>query len=56
MKPFRDRIDAIDRTILELLNERADCANQIGHIKKQLGLPDLHARARRRGSCQRLHI
>lgn len=39
MKPFRNRIDVIDRTILELLNERAVCANNIGHIKKQLGLP-----------------
>lgn len=37
--PWRDRIDAIDRTILELLNERSRCANVIGHIKKQLDLP-----------------
>jgi chorismate mutase len=39
MRPFRERIDTIDRTILELLNERAVCANNIGHIKKKLGLP-----------------
>lgn len=39
LAPWRDRIDALDRSILLLLNERAVCANAIGHIKKQLGLP-----------------
>jgi chorismate mutase len=39
MAPLRDRIDELDRQILNLLNERAVCANEIGHIKKQLGLP-----------------
>jgi chorismate mutase len=39
MQPWRERIDEIDRTVLELLNERATCANRIGHIKKQLHLP-----------------
>ena len=37
--PWRDRIDALDRAILLLLNERAVCANAIGHIKKKLGMP-----------------
>lgn len=37
--PWRDRIDAMDRAIITLLNERAVCALQIGHIKKQLGIP-----------------
>lgn len=36
---WRRRIDAIDRVVLALLNERARCANVIGHIKKRLGLP-----------------
>lgn len=37
--PWRDRIDAIDRQILELLNERARAAQEIGHIKEKAGLP-----------------
>ena len=36
---WRRRIDAIDRTLVALLNERSRCANEIGHIKKHLGLP-----------------
>ena len=39
LAPWRDRIDAIDRGILQMLNERAVCANTIGQIKKKLGLP-----------------
>ncbi len=39
LRPWRDRIDALDRVITHLLNERAVCANQIGHIKKKLGMP-----------------
>lgn len=36
---WRRRIDAIDRVLLALLNERARAANLIGHVKKRLGLP-----------------
>lgn len=36
---WRRRIDAIDRVLLALLNERARAANVIGHVKKRLGLP-----------------
>jgi chorismate mutase len=39
MDPWRDRIDAMDRAIIHLLNERAVCALEIGHIKKELGIP-----------------
>lgn len=39
MDPWRDRIDAIDRLVILLLNERATCATEIGTIKKHLGLP-----------------
>src|SRR5690625_7711025 len=39
MEPWRRRIDEIDRTVLQLLNERAACANEIGAIKNRLGLP-----------------
>lgn len=39
MDPWRDRIDALDRAILHIMNERVRCANEIGAIKKKLGLP-----------------
>ena len=39
MDPWRDRIDAMDRAIIHLLNERAVCALEIGQIKKLLGMP-----------------
>lgn len=38
MKPLRKRIDEIDTTILELLNERAGCAIKVGEHKKQNNL------------------
>ena len=39
IKPGRDRIDEIDRVIVQLMNERSRCANVIGHIKKKLTIP-----------------
>ncbi|MFB3921131.1 MAG: chorismate mutase [Terriglobia bacterium] len=36
---WRKRIDAIDQELVKLLNERSQCAVEIGHIKKQLNLP-----------------
>jgi len=39
IEAWRERIDRIDRIVLELLNERSRCANAIGHVKQQLGLP-----------------
>lgn len=36
---WRKQIDAIDGKILELLNERARCALEIGNYKKERGLP-----------------
>ena len=36
---WRGRIDAIDRKLVELLNERAQCAMEIGHLKRSQGLP-----------------
>ncbi|HDP99755.1 MAG TPA: chorismate mutase [bacterium] len=35
----RQRIDSIDRQLLQLLNERAEVALLIGKIKKENGLP-----------------
>jgi chorismate mutase-like protein len=35
---WRDKIDAIDKKLVELLNERAHCADEIGKIKETLGM------------------
>ncbi len=39
LQPWRARIDAIDRAMLALMNERVRCAVAIGAIKKQIGMP-----------------
>jgi chorismate mutase len=39
IEDWRRRIDEIDRRLVELLNERAQCAIQIGHLKRAAGLP-----------------
>jgi chorismate mutase len=36
---WRKRIDEIDQQLVRLLNERAQCAVEIGHLKKALDLP-----------------
>lgn len=35
---WRNKIDDIDRRLVELLNERATYADEIGKIKEQLGM------------------
>jgi len=39
LMPLRDRIDAIDARILMLLNERAQVAQEVGHVKAQSNAP-----------------
>jgi len=36
---IRKRIDLLDDALLRLFNERARLALEIGHLKKELGLP-----------------
>jgi len=36
---WRKRIDEIDRQLVKLLNERSQCALEIGHLKKAMNLP-----------------
>ncbi len=36
LKPLRERIDAIDRQLLALFNERAQCAIDVGAVKEKL--------------------
>ena len=38
---WREKIDAIDRELVRLLNERARCVVEIGKIKSANGLPIL---------------
>ncbi len=38
---LRSAIDAVDKRIIELLQERASLAREIGQVKKELGLPIL---------------
>lgn len=37
LRRLRERIDRLDRRIVELLNERAELAKQVGHEKLRLG-------------------
>jgi chorismate mutase len=36
---WRKRIDEIDKQLVKLLNERAQCAVEIGQLKKAVNLP-----------------
>jgi chorismate mutase/prephenate dehydratase len=39
LKPLRERIDALDREIIGLINRRAQVAQEVGHIKRAEGSP-----------------
>ena len=39
LSDWRERIDGIDRQLIDLLNERMYCAQEIGRIKKAAGKP-----------------
>lgn len=39
LSEWRDRIDEVDRKLLELLNERARCVLALAPLKKQQGIP-----------------
>ena len=39
LSDWRERIDNIDRQLIDLLNERMQCAQEIGRIKKAAGKP-----------------
>ncbi|MDQ9171914.1 prephenate dehydratase [Oxalobacteraceae bacterium R-40] len=39
LKPLRERIDAIDRQMLDLLNQRARIAQEVGHVKAETNAP-----------------
>ena len=39
IEDWRRRIDEIDEQLVKLLNERSQCAMEIGHIKQAANLP-----------------
>jgi len=39
LEEWRKRIDEIDQQLVKLLNDRSQCAVEIGHIKKLRNLP-----------------
>lgn len=39
IEDWRRRIDEIDQKLVELLNERSQCAMEIGHLKQAESLP-----------------
>ena len=54
---LRQRIDWIDEQLVRLLNARAECALQVGHLKKSIGL-DIYQPVRELevlGNVQRLN-
>jgi chorismate mutase len=36
---WRKKIDELDRKLVQLLNERAHCAHEIGKLKRNAGMP-----------------
>jgi len=36
---WRKKIDDLDRRLVQLLNERAQCAHEIGRLKRNSGMP-----------------
>ena len=39
LSDWRERIDNIDHQLIDLLNERMQCAQEVGRIKKAAGRP-----------------
>ncbi len=57
LEDLRQRIDWIDEQLVRLLNARAECALQLGHIKKGAGM-DIYQPTREQevlGNVQRLN-
>lgn len=53
LAPWRARIDALDEQMLRLLQERVECALEVGAIKKRHGVP-IHDPAREKSIYDRL--
>jgi chorismate mutase/prephenate dehydratase len=53
LRPLRERIDAIDARIVELLNERAEIALEIGRLKDAAGGKAIRDPAREQAVIER---
>ena len=51
---LREQIDALDREIVRLLNERARLAIEVGHVKARSGIP-VHDPERETEVLRRVH-
>ncbi|TME11467.1 MAG: hypothetical protein E6I65_06445 [Chloroflexi bacterium] len=56
LRQLRERIDALDRRIVELLNERGELALAVGHEKLALGRRPVRDRDREREVLLRVSI
>ena len=56
LRRLRERIDGLDRRIVELLNERAELAKAVGHEKLRLGRHAIRDREREREVLLRVSI
>ncbi len=54
LRTLRDKIDAIDDKLLELLNSRAECAMEVGRIKKEQQSTRFHVLEREEAIYKRL--
>lgn len=54
LKAYRQQIDTIDNQILILLNERARCAQAVGHLKAEKGEPTVYRPEREAEILQRV--
>jgi len=53
---LREKIDALDRRIVELLNERAELTIEVGHEKVEIGRRSIRDREREREVLLRVSI
>ena len=56
LRRLRDEIDAVDRRIVELLNQRAELTRAVGHEKLTLGRRAIRDREREREVLLRVSI
>ncbi|MES2205827.1 MAG: prephenate dehydratase [Pseudomonadota bacterium] len=54
LKGYRQKIDALDDQILKLLNDRARCAQAVGHLKSEHGEPTVYRPEREAEVLQRV--
>jgi chorismate mutase/prephenate dehydratase len=56
LRRIREKIDRLDRRIVELLNERAELTREVGHEKLRIGRRDIRDAEREREVLLRVSI